>query len=53
MCDGISTLILHDRIPITDEVDGDVRLNLIEHAIAEYIDRVNEQARVVRWLHEI
>jgi len=54
LCDG-GTLILHRRIPLANESDrgSEARWNAIKNAIAEYVDQVNEQARIVRWLREM
>jgi len=56
LCD-FYTLVPHTdiRMPVTSQstVGSEVRWNLLENAIAEHLDRVNEQARIVRWLREI
>jgi hypothetical protein len=54
LCDG-GTLILHKRLSVmeTSAIGSEVRWNLIEQAIAEYLDQVNEQARIQQWFREI
>lgn len=53
LCDG-GTNMMHSRIPITDLAPNGSEAHwiLIEQAIAEHLDRVNEQARILQWLRD-
>ncbi len=53
MCDLTNPSLDRYRYLCPLDQNGELYWDMKEHAIAEYLDRVNEQARIVRWLREI
>ena len=54
LCD-FGTLVLHGRVPLLQGADygSEMRDRLRGYRIAEYLDRMDEQARILRWLRSL